>query len=98
MSIDLPIGLRNAPARIRAEADVTAATLELEQARALARVDIEQALLAARVLTTQAARVADDLVTPAEIARRAAQAAFREGTGDALAVVDADRVYLDTPA
>ena len=96
VSIDLPIGLRNAPARIRAEADVTAATLELDQARALARVDIEQALLAVRVLTTQAARVADDLVTPAEIARRAAQAAFREGTGDALAVVDADRVYLDT--
>ncbi|AMY07128.1 type I secretion outer membrane protein, TolC family [Luteitalea pratensis] len=96
VSIDLPIGLRNAPARLRAEADIEAATLGLEQARALARLDIEQALLAARVLTTQAARVTDDLVTPAEIAQRAARAAFREGTGDALAVVDADRVHLDT--
>ena len=35
VSIDLPIGLRNTPARLRAEAEVTAATLELEQARAL---------------------------------------------------------------
>ena len=96
VSIDLPIGLRNTPARLRAEADVVAATLELEQARALARLDIEQALLAVRVLTTQAARVADDLVTPAEIAQRAARASFREGTGDALAVVDADRVHLDS--
>ena len=96
ISIDLPVGLRNTPARLRAEADVTAATLELEQARALARADIEQALLAARVLSSQAARVAIDLVEPAVIAQRAARAAFREGTGDALALVDADRVYLDT--
>jgi len=96
ISIDLPVGLRNTPARLRAEADVTAATLELEQARALARADIEQALLAARVLSAQAARVNDDLVEPAVIAQRAARAAFREGTGDALALVDADRVYLDT--
>ena len=65
VSIDLPIGLRNAPARLRAEAEHRGGTLDLEQARALARLDIEQALLAARVLTTQAARVADDLVTPA---------------------------------
>ncbi len=96
ISIDLPMGLRNTPARLRAEAEVTAATLELEQARALARADIEQALLAARVLSSQAARVATDLVEPAVIAQRAARAAFREGTGDALALVDADRVYLDS--
>jgi outer membrane protein TolC len=48
------------------------------------------------VLSTQAGRVAIDLVEPAVIAQRAARAAFREGTGDALALVDADRVYLDT--
>jgi cobalt-zinc-cadmium efflux system outer membrane protein len=96
ISIDLPVGLRNTPARVRAEADVTAAALELEQAGALARADIEQALLAARVLSSEAARVATDLVEPAVIAQRAARAAFREGTGDALALVDADRVYLDS--
>jgi cobalt-zinc-cadmium efflux system outer membrane protein len=96
VSIDLPIGLRNTPARLRAEADVEAALLELQQARALARLDIDQALLAARVLTVQAARATDDLVAPAETARQAARAAFREGTGDALALVDADRVHLDT--
>jgi cobalt-zinc-cadmium efflux system outer membrane protein len=96
VSIDLPIGLRNAPARLRAEAEVATAVIELEQARARARLDIEQALLAARVLTAQAARATDDLVSPAEIARQAARAAFREGTGDALALVDADRVYLDS--
>lgn len=96
ISIDLPVGLRNTPARLRAEADVTAAMLALEQARAAARSDVEQALLAARVLGDQATRVATDLVEPAVVAQRAARAAFREGTGDALALVDADRVYLDT--
>jgi outer membrane protein TolC len=53
-------------------------------------------LLAARILGDQATRVATELVEPAVIAQRAARAAFREGTGDALALVDADRVYLDT--
>jgi cobalt-zinc-cadmium efflux system outer membrane protein len=96
ISIDLPMGLRNTPARARAEAEVTVATLELEQARAVARADIDQALLASRVLTDQAARVTTELVEPAVIAQRAARAAFREGTGDALALVDADRVYLDS--
>jgi cobalt-zinc-cadmium efflux system outer membrane protein len=96
LSIDLPMGLRNTPARLRAEAEITAATLELEQVRELARADIEQSLLAARVFTDQAARVHAELVEPAVIAQRAARAAFREGTGDALALVDADRVYLDS--
>lgn len=96
VSIDLPMGLRNTPARLRAEAEVTAASLELELIRTRARSDIEQALLAARVLSDQAARVSAELVEPAVIAQRAARAALREGTGDALALVDADRVYLDT--
>jgi cobalt-zinc-cadmium efflux system outer membrane protein len=96
ISIDLPVGLRNTPARLRAEADVTAATLELEQARAAARADIEQAVLAARVLGEEATRIAETLVEPAVVAQRAARAAFREGTGDALSLVDADRVYLDS--
>lgn len=96
ISIDLPVGLRNTPARARAEAEVTVATLELDLARTMARADIDQALLAARVLTEEAARVTEQLVEPAVIAQRAARAAFREGTGDALALVDADRVYLDS--
>lgn len=96
VSIDLPFGLRNTPARLRAEAEVTAAGLELDQIRLQARADIDQALLAARLLSEHASRVADALVEPAAIARRAARAAFREGTGDALALVDADRVHLDT--
>jgi cobalt-zinc-cadmium efflux system outer membrane protein len=96
ISIDLPVGLRNTPARLRAEADVTAATLELEQARAAARADIEQAVLAARVLGEEATRNAETRVEPAVVAQRAARAAFREGTGDALSLVDADRVYLDS--
>lgn len=96
ISIDLPVGLRNTPARLRAEADVTAATLELEQARAAARADIEQTVLAARVLGEEATRIAETLVEPAVVAQRAARAAFREGTGDALSLVDADRVYLDS--
>lgn len=96
ISIDLPIGARNRPARLRAAAEETAAAAELELARSRARADIEQALLAAQLLSSHAARVATDLVEPAAVAQRAARAAFREGTGDALALVDANRVYLDT--
>ena len=96
ISIDFPVGLRNTPARLRAEAGATAAMLELEYTRTVARAEIERALLAAQVLAAQASRVASELVEPATIAQRAARAAFREGTGDALALVDADRVHLDT--
>lgn len=96
VSVDLPIGARNRPARLRAEADVLAAEADLDHVQALARADIAQALLAAELLASHAARVATDLVEPAAIAQRAARAAFREGTGDALALVDANRVYLDT--
>lgn len=96
VSIDLPIGARNATDRLRADADASAAAFDLEQARAAARADIEGALLAMQVLAEEARRVDDTLVAPAVDARRAARAAFREGTGDALTLVDADRVYLDT--
>jgi cobalt-zinc-cadmium efflux system outer membrane protein len=96
ISIDLPIGQRNVPARLRVEGDATAAVLELEQVRASARADADQALHSARVLTEEATRATADLVEPASIARQAARAAMREGTGDAHALVDADRVYLDT--
>ena len=96
VSIDLPLGARNRPARIRAEAEVTAAAADLEQARAMALSEMTQALLAAELLASHAARVDRDLVEPAAVAQRAARGAFREGTGDALALVDANRVYLDT--
>ena len=94
VSIDLPIGQRNRSATVRAQADAEAARLEYEQGRLLVRQEIEHALVVARALADEVTRIDDTLVTPADYAQRAARAAFREGTGDALAVVDADRVWL----
>ncbi|HTV02858.1 MAG TPA: TolC family protein [Luteitalea sp.] len=96
VSIDLPLGARNLPARLRAEAEVTAATLELERLREAVRLEMTAAVEAAQVLADQARNAQSTMVAPADVAVRAARAAFREGTGDVMALVDAERVHLDT--
>ena len=58
--------------------------------------EMSEALATARLLGDHAAAVDATMVAPAAIALRAAQAAYREGTGDVIALVDAGRVHLDT--
>ena len=96
ISVDLPIGSRNKPAQLRAEAEVIAATLELDRVRDAVDAEMSEALATARLLGDHAAAVDATMVAPAAIALRAAQAAYREGTGDVIALVDAGRVHLDT--
>lgn len=50
---------------------------------------------AAQTMAGQAERAPKELLEPAEEVRRAALAAFREGTADVLQLIDAERVYAD---
>jgi outer membrane protein TolC len=91
----VPVFERNGRAVARAEGDARAA--ELEQEATLARARAESAILvrAARSLQGRLARLDEDLVRPAEEARRSALAAFREGATDVLRVVDAERTNTE---
>ena len=91
----VPVFERNGRAVARAEADARAALLELEAA--VTRAGAEAAILvrAARSLQARLARLDEDLVHPAEEARRSALAAFREGATDVLRVVDAERTNTE---
>jgi cobalt-zinc-cadmium efflux system outer membrane protein len=91
----LPIFERNGRARARAEGEARAATLELEATLARARAEAAILVRAARALQERLRRLDEDLVQPAEEARRSAVAAFGEGAVDVLRVVDAERTNAD---
>ncbi len=91
----LPLFERNSRAVARAEADARAADLESEAAVTRARAEVAILLRAARDLQERLARLDEDLVRPAEAARRSALAAFREGAIDVLRVVDAERTNTE---
>jgi cobalt-zinc-cadmium efflux system outer membrane protein len=91
----VPIFERNARARARAEADAHAAELELQATLARARAEAAIQVRAARDLQARLEHLDDELVRPAEEARRSALAAFREGAVDVLRVVDAERTHTD---
>jgi cobalt-zinc-cadmium efflux system outer membrane protein len=91
----VPVFERNGRALARAEADARAAELELQATLARARAEAAILVRAARGLQERLARLDEDLVRPAEEARRSALAAFREGASDVLRVVDAERTNTD---
>jgi len=79
---------RSVGAAHAAEADRHALVQRLSlEADALVRV--------AQTITDQAAKAPQELLAPAENVRRAALAAFREGTADVMKLIDAERVYAD---
>jgi cobalt-zinc-cadmium efflux system outer membrane protein len=91
----LPVFERNGRAVARAEAEARAADLELEATLTRARAEAEILVRAARGLQARLDRLDEDLVRPAEEARRSALAAFREGAIDILRVVDAERMNTE---
>jgi len=91
----VPVFERNDRAVARAEADARAADLELEAAVTRARAEAAILVRAARDLQARLARLDEDLVRPAEEARRSTLAAFREGATDVLRVVDAERTNAE---
>jgi cobalt-zinc-cadmium efflux system outer membrane protein len=95
VAVPLPVFDRNGEAVARASGEVGAARLELQQVRQLALVDAQVRWTAARELAVHAGRVEADLVAPAEAVRTAARAAFTEGRGDLLQLIDAERLFGD---
>jgi outer membrane protein, heavy metal efflux system len=91
----VPVFERNGRAVARAEADARAADLELEATVTRARAEAAILVRAARGLQQRLALLDEDLVRPAEEARRSALAAFREGATDVLRVVDAERTNTE---
>jgi cobalt-zinc-cadmium efflux system outer membrane protein len=91
----VPVFERNGRAVARAEADARAADLELAGTLARARAEAAILVRAARDLQERLAHLDEDLVRPAEEARRSALAAFREGAIDVLRVVDAERTHIE---
>jgi cobalt-zinc-cadmium efflux system outer membrane protein len=91
----VPVFERNGRAVARAEAAARAADLELQATLARARAESAILVRAARDLQERLARLDEDLVRPAEEARRSALAAFREGASDVLRVVDAERTNTE---
>jgi cobalt-zinc-cadmium efflux system outer membrane protein len=87
----VPVFERNGRAVARAEADARAAELERQATTTRARAEAGILVQSARDLQARLARLDEDLVRPAEEARRSALAAFREGAIDVLRVVDAER-------
>jgi outer membrane protein, heavy metal efflux system len=93
--IPLPLFDLNAGNVARAEAEEKAAEAELAALESRLLAGGAAQIVTARELRARALTVEQELVGPAEGARDAASAAFREGASDVLRLVDARRLYLD---
>jgi outer membrane protein TolC len=94
-AIALPFLERNDAAIARSVGAAHAA--EADRAALIQRLSLEADALVrvAQTITDQAASAPQELLAPAEDVRRAAFAAFREGTADVMKLIDAERVYAD---
>lgn len=94
-AIALPFLERNDAAIARSIGAAHAA--EADRDALVQRLSLEAAALvrAAQTITDQATRAPQELLEPAQDVRRAALAAFREGTADVMKLIDAERVYAD---
>jgi cobalt-zinc-cadmium efflux system outer membrane protein len=95
VSIAVPVFDRNGAGVARAAGAERAAMADRDALVAQLTADTSSLLRASRTVTEQSARAEVELLSPAEGVRRAARAAFREGTADVLRLIDAERVYAD---
>jgi len=93
--IPLPVFDRNTGNVERAAAAERAATSDLESILLQARAQVRTLLQVARDLYERSERAVAQRLRPAEGVRRATRAAFHEGGGELLPLVDAERVYVD---
>jgi len=91
LSLSLPLFDRNRAGAARADAERVAAEQELAWAERRISAQIEAAHRAAEVMTLRLAALAPDLLGRAEESRRVALAAYHEGAGSLLQVLDASR-------
>ena len=94
-SVTIPVFDNGQRAVALGSAELAAAQQEAIGAERLARAEAAARFAEARLLSDRAAHVEHDVLRPAEIAWRAARTSFREGAGDVLRLLDAERVYGD---
>ena len=95
VSIAVPIFDRNHGAVARAEGVERGAIADRDALVGQLTHDAASVIRAAQTIAGRAARAPQDLLEPAQEVRRAALAAFREGTADVLTLIDAERVYAE---
>ncbi|MDP1570134.1 MAG: TolC family protein [Vicinamibacterales bacterium] len=95
LTMPLPLFDRNRAAIAVSDGLARAAALDLAFAERLATAEIAATRLAADRLASEARTIRTRLVAPARLARDAGRAAFREGTGNLLRLVDAERTYAE---
>jgi cobalt-zinc-cadmium efflux system outer membrane protein len=95
VAVPLPIFDSNRAARGAAAAEVHAAELELTFVRTQARAEADAQMAFARRLLDHASEIERMQTQPAALVRVAARAAFLEGAGDLLRLVDAERVHAE---
>ena len=94
--VELAVALASTP-RLLLMDEPTAGMAAAEREALVQRltIDAAAAVSAAHAITARAEEVERDLLAPAEDVRRAALAAFREGSSDVLTLIDAERVYAE---
>ena len=95
VSVTLPLFERNDSALARAMGIERAAVADRDALIHRLTLEAVSVIRSAQMIAERAGRVTEDLLEPAEQVRRAARAAFREGTADVLKLIDAERVYAD---
>ena len=95
LSLSVPLFNRNRGEIARADAERDAAEQELAWTERRVAARVEAAHRAAEVMTSRLNSLAPDLLERAEESRRIALAAYREGAGSLLQVLDASRALAD---
>jgi cobalt-zinc-cadmium efflux system outer membrane protein len=95
LSLSVPLFDRNRGAAERADAEREAAEQELTWTERRISAQVEAARRSAEVMTARLAALAPDLLGRAEESRRVALAAYREGAGSLLQVLDASRAVAE---
>ena len=98
LSAPLPMFDQNRGEVQRADGERSAAERELAWTERLATAEVAGAYEAARLFTTQVAALDGQLLTRAAQARGIAVAAYQEGAGSLLQVIDATRTLADARA
>jgi outer membrane protein, heavy metal efflux system len=95
VTIAVPLFDRNGPSIARSAGIERGAMAEREALVHRLSTDAASVIRAARTIADRATTASRDLLEPAEEVRRAARTTFREGAGDVLKLIDAERVYAD---
>lgn len=96
LSLSVPLFDRNRAGTARADAERVAAEQELAWAERRVSAQVEAAYRSAEAMSGRLRSLAPDLLGRAEESRRVALAAYREGAGSLLQVLDASRAAAET--